>query len=66
MKETELKDAIVRKEAEIQAMKKQLKDQEREKQSEIIKLQMEVKSTTLHILENAIFYLILFNITNCV
>ncbi|XP_015223554.1 coiled-coil domain-containing protein 152 isoform X3 [Lepisosteus oculatus] len=41
LKESELKDIIERKEGDIQELKKKLRDQEREKQSEIIKLQME-------------------------
>lgn len=41
-KEAEVKSLLEKKDVELEEMKKRLKDQERERQSEILNLQMEV------------------------
>lgn len=41
-KDAELKEALERKESDMAEMRRRLRDQERERQSEILKLQMEV------------------------
>lgn len=41
-KDAELKEALERKESDMAEMRRRMRDQERERQSEILKLQMEV------------------------
>lgn len=43
-KDAEVKELLEKKDLELEEMKKRLKDQERERQSELLKLQMEVNA----------------------
>lgn len=51
-KDVEVKKLLEKKDLELEEMKKRLKDQERESQSELLKLQMEVNEK-LHFTSNS-------------
>lgn len=50
-KDVEMKAALDREERAIEAMRQKMKDQEKEKQSEVIKLQMEVYTSDISALQ---------------
>lgn len=51
VKDVEMKVALDREEHAMEAMKRKMKDQEKEKQSEVIKLQMEVHTSDVSSLQ---------------
>lgn len=59
-KDAEVKNQLEKKDLDLEEMKKRLKDQERERQSELLKLQMEVNEK-LHFTPNSAAGVIFLN-----